>query len=434
MLDVIINYANLIAKEKDIHSMIKIIAKFGRDITEADRCSIWLVDENSDELWTIVAQELDEKITIPLDKGVVGHSIKEKEAILVNNAYDSNLFYSQVDKNTGYHTESIISIPVTNSSSKTIAAIQVLNKKGSTKGFSKDDVDHLKIAASYIGDSLETLFLRRELKNANKKLAEQVQNKREELKELNKKLASKLSNEVLKSKIKDKELLAKAKQAQMGEMISVIAHQWKQPLASIYALASTESTHIEDNVYNKASITESIEYIQSRIGFLTNTIDDFRNFFNPDKGQDNFLFSKVVAMAQEILSTQLMTHNITLQSDIEEIEIVSYKNELVHVMLNMINNSKDAIVSSKVDKGVINISTKKENNNLIVEVSDNGGGIDDRLISKLFEPYYSTKENAYGTGLGLYLSKRIIEEKCSGKLDAKNTQNGAIFRIELPLD
>jgi signal transduction histidine kinase len=433
MVNLIINYANLIAKERDIHSLIETIARFGRDLTEADRCSIWLVDKNKDKLWTIVAQELDSKITIPIDKGIVGHSIKENKDILVNNTEECEHFYCEVDKATGYKTKSVISIPISNKRGEVVGAIQVVNKKSDTKEFTTEDLEYLKIAGSYIGDTLESLFLKKELKDMNKKLSKQIETKREELSRLNSVLEEKLHDEVVKSQIKDKELLSKAKQAQMGEMISVIAHQWKQPLSTIYAISSASLYSMDNKKFTEQRAKENFKDIDSTIHFLAETIDEFRNFFNPQKEQNRFYVSEIIDKVEEIIRGSYIGANIKLEQNIDDIEIQNYKNEIIHVLLNICNNAKDAIVENSIQNPKVSIDVTHDKDILKIEISDNGGGIDSSVIDKIFEPYVSTKSESSGTGLGLYLCKKIIDDKCAGKLYAKNSDIGAIFVVELPI-
>jgi signal transduction histidine kinase len=430
---VIIKYANLIAKETNINTLIEIIAKFGREITNADRCSIWIIDKTKNELWTIVAQDVeDNELRIPIDKGVVGYSIKSQMPVIVNDAYSSDLFFPDMDKKTGYKTECLMSIPVNDTNGKPIGAIQVINKSDGSDEFVEKDLEHLQIAASYIGDSLETLFLQQELKALNEKLALEVEQKTQDLQNINKILEQRVAEEIDKNHQKDLQLMSQAKQAQMGEMISIIAHQWKQPLTSISATCNTASLEMMLGSYSEDKSKEHFDYIMEQIRFLTDTIDEFRHFFNPDKKKDNFILNEMVKKVVHLIDKDYATKNIDIKLNLySEEKISNYQNEIMHVVLNILNNAKDAILAQERKDGVINITTHDKEDGVLIVISDNGGGIPTDIIDKIFEPYFSTKGEKKGTGIGLNLSRMIIEDKCRGKLVASNIEDGAVFTIEL---
>jgi signal transduction histidine kinase len=434
LLNVIIKYANKIAKETNINSLIELIAQFGRDITNADRCSIWIIDKTKNELWTIVAQDVENnKLKIPIDKGVVGYSIKLQEPIIVNDAYNSKLFYPDMDKVTGYRTNCLMSIPVNDTNGNPIGAVQVINKKDGIQEFCEKDLEHLQVAASYIGDSLETLFLQKELKALNEKLAQEVEQKTEDLKNINRLLEQKIAEEIEKNHQKDLQLMSQAKQAQMGEMISVIAHQWKQPLTTITAICNTAKL---ERRFEKATIqrdAEHFEFIIEQIQFLTSTIDEFRHFFNPDKRKDHFLVNDMVQKVVHLVKKEFASIQVEIKENLySNKEITNYKNEIMHVVLNILNNAKDAIKENDIHDGVINISTHDREDHILIVISDNGGGIKEDIIDNIFDPYFSTKGEKKGTGIGLNLSKMIIEDKCNGDLSASNIEDGAVFTIKIP--
>jgi C4-dicarboxylate-specific signal transduction histidine kinase len=411
-----------------------LIAKFGREITNADRCSIWIIDKSKNELWTIVAQDVESnELRIPIDKGVVGYSIKLQEPVIVNDAYNSDLFFPDMDKITGYKTNCLMSIPVNDTNGNPIGAIQVINKKDGTQEFVDNDLEHLQIAASYIGDSLETLFLQQELKALNDKLALEVEQKTEDLQNINRLLEQRIAEEIDKNHQKDLQLMSQAKQAQMGEMISVIAHQWKQPLATMSAICNTASLEIALEQHSPEKAKKHFDFIMDQIKFLTDTIDEFRHFFNPDKKKDIFCVNNMVDKVVHLIDKDFATRNIEIKRNLySAIDITNFQNEIMHVVLNICNNSKDAILENSVEEGVINISSHDKEDVVLVVISDNGGGIPENVIGKIFEPYFSTKGEKKGTGIGLNLSRMIIEDKCGGKLTASNIENGAVFTIELP--
>mgnify|MGYP000238062494 CR=1 FL=1 len=233
-------------------------------------------------------------------------------------------------------------------------------------------------------------------------------------------------------KEKEKLLFQQSKMALMGEMMSAIAHQWRQPLNAIAALNMTVETKLEfnDNSLTLQDYSPVSEKIQNQLNYMSKTIDDFRDFFIPSKRKVNFSIGKAIHNVYEMISPQLKSHNIQVTIDAQSIIINGYQNEFKQVLINIINNSKDAILSKKRKVGyiVIEVTALKEKSTLI-SISDNGGGIDEEIILKIFDPYFTTKFTSQGTGIGLYMSKMIIEKSMRGQLSVRNTKSGAIFEI-----
>ena len=245
---------------------------------------------------------------------------------------------------------------------------------------------------------------------------------------INKNLESKIQDEIKKSQKKDQLMLEQSRLAQMGEMLSMIAHQWRQPLSAISASASV--------IYIKASRDKldnktAVELANKITGFskhLSSTIDDFRDFFKSNKVQNKTDFEKVVKSVLDIVSVSLEEKSIKLNiKTISLSEFETYENEIKQVLLNLIKNAEDALVENNIENPSINIEI---NNNVLI-ISDNAGGIPNDIIDKIFDLYFSTKTKKDGTGLGLYMSKTIIEEHCGGKLDVVNDSNGAVFTITM---
>jgi PAS domain S-box-containing protein len=243
-----------------------------------------------------------------------------------------------------------------------------------------------------------------------------------------------LEEELVRSKDKDKTLLHQSKLAQMGEMISMIAHQWRQPLTAISSTSSDMFMKILLNNYEKEYFSQKLEKIDDLSQHLSQTIDDFRNFYKEDKTKEKVLYSFIVKGAFDIISTSLEYKNITLVSDFKcQKYIYVLKNELRQVILNLIKNAEDILVEKDLREPYIKIKTFEDSNYSYLEVSDNGGGVPQNILDEIFNPYFSTKIKKDGTGLGLYMSKMIIEEHCNGKLTVKNGEDGAIFLIQIPI-
>jgi len=243
-----------------------------------------------------------------------------------------------------------------------------------------------------------------------------------------------LEEELVRSKEKDKTLLHQSKLAQMGEMISMIAHQWRQPLTAISSTSSDLYMKILLDNYNKDYFIQKLDKIDDLSQHLSQTIDDFRNFYKEDQQKERVLYSDIVEGVLEIVSSSLEYKKIKLVSDFECQEyIYVLKNELRQVILNLIKNAEDILIEKELQNPYIKIKTYSDDSSAYLEVSDNGGGIPKDIIHKIFDPYFSTKMKKDGTGLGLYMSKIIVEEHCNGKLTVTNSDEGAIFIIQIPI-
>ncbi len=253
---------------------------------------------------------------------------------------------------------------------------------------------------------------------------------KKKLEELNKTLEDKVSYEVEKSRQKDKQILQQSRLAQMGEMISMIAHQWRQPLAAI----SSSSTAINlKATLNKLDKETALELSGNIIDFskhLSATIDDFREFFRSNKEKRDTTYSDVIQSVLNIVEASISTKNIKIIKELHcNATFSTYPNEIKQVVLNLLKNAEDILLDNRIKDPCIKIVTYTEEEHYILEVSDNGGGIPEDIIDNIFDPYFSTKTKKDGTGLGLYMSKTIIEDHCGGILHVNNSDVGAVFRI-----
>ncbi|PHS58281.1 MAG: hypothetical protein COB17_03405 [Sulfurimonas sp.] len=251
--------------------------------------------------------------------------------------------------------------------------------------------------------------------------------------DLNLNLASQVEEEVNKNRAKDQQLLQQSRLAQMGEMISMIAHQWRQPLSVISAVAISLNIKAELGTADKSTVIDFSKRISEYSKHLSSTIDDFRDFFKPNKEKENTSFNYLIESVLRIVEIEITTNNIYILKHLKcHNEFDSYANELKQVILNILKNSQDILLENKIQDPFIKILTYSTEENLILEISDNGGGIPDDIITKIFDPYFSTKLDKNGTGIGLYMSKIIVEEHCSGKLNVKNNKDGVMFKIKIP--
>ncbi|MGB5964991.1 MAG: HAMP domain-containing sensor histidine kinase [Sulfurimonadaceae bacterium] len=250
---------------------------------------------------------------------------------------------------------------------------------------------------------------------------------------LNDSLHSKVQIGVEESRKKDEFMLQQARMAQMGEMIAMIAHQWRQPLASIAAISANIQLSIAlDEEIKKEALREELRSIDNRTTLLSKTIDDFRNFYNTSNQKNVFNLEHTITQAIEVLTPAINNADVTVTfgSDLTA-EISSFESEIIQVLMNIIKNAIDKLKEQEGDKN-ISVRAYQDNRSVYVVIEDSGGGVDEKIIDKIFEPYFSTKKEKNGMGLGLYMSQLIIQEHCSGILSVHNSTQGALFTITLP--
>jgi len=265
-----------------------------------------------------------------------------------------------------------------------------------------------------------------------KKLEIAKESTNKEIEALNKSLEQRVNEEVEKNRKKDKQLLQQSRMAQMGEMLSMIAHQWRQPLAAISATSASIELKASLNKLDNDTAQQKAQDISNFSQHLSKTIDDFRDFFKPNKKKIETSYDELIISVREITGVSIRNKNIELIQELNcHDRFITYPNEIKQVILNLIKNAEDALLEKRIEKPYIKISTYKENDKYILEVSDNAGGIPEDIIENIFDPYFSTKTQKEGTGLGLYMSKTIIEEHCDGKLTVANNNDGAVFTVEL---
>jgi len=290
-----------------------------------------------------------------------------------------------------------------------------------------------------------SIFITNNFKKLHDSLEKKVEDKTKELTELNKYLELKISKEVSQNRKKDIIMFQQARFASLGEMLNNIAHQWRQPLGSISMIVQSFQTKMYLGKLTNEFIDEKVNDALLLANNMSSTLDDFKNFFSPDKKKISFDIRNCIEHSIELSKYLLSKENISIDLSLKDnIIINSYYNELSHVFLNIISNSKDALCSTtNKDDRIIKIIVSKHKNKVIINMLDNGGGIPSDIIPKIFEPYYTTKYKSAGTGIGLYMSKQIIEKHMSGSITYKNVvhkikddknYNCSLFTIKLPIE
>ncbi|MDK2080067.1 PAS domain-containing sensor histidine kinase [Aliarcobacter butzleri] len=254
-----------------------------------------------------------------------------------------------------------------------------------------------------------------------------------QLENLNSSLEKRIEDEIKKNTKQQHMIMQQNKLAQMGEMIENIAHQWRQPLAQINSSIILIDAILEKHNFKDTLVENKLTEIESLTSYMSKTISDFKNFFNPNKKKTIFKVEDAIQKANDVLKGLINSHHIQMEISVEKDLIInSYLGELQQVILIIINNSIDAFIHMNIHFPKILINTYTDNENLVIYIEDNALGINSDLLDKIFEPYFTTKHKAQGTGLGLYIAKMIVENSLLGFLSVENKQNGARFTIKIP--
>ncbi len=259
---------------------------------------------------------------------------------------------------------------------------------------------------------------------------------------LNETLEVRVEKEVAKNKEKEQMLFQQSKMASMGEMIGNIAHQWRQPIAIISMWANNIIVDIDMEEIESDNLRKYANNINEQTNHLSKTIDDFRNFFTPNKEKNSFTLKSSIDRTMSLLTASFKTHSIEVIESIEDIEITTLENELTQAILNIIKNAKDILITLPKDtKRLLFITIYKKDNRALIEIKDNGGGVPQEIINKVFEPYFTTKHKSQGTGIGLYMTESIITKHLNGSIKVENSKYkydgiscvGAKFTVNIPI-
>lgn len=261
------------------------------------------------------------------------------------------------------------------------------------------------------------------LTHENEILEKKVLERTQELDTLNSQLADKVKNEVHKNKLKDKMMAQQNKMAMMGEMIGNITHQFRQPLSAITASTSIMKFELDLGSLKNDEIQTKLSNIEEYVAHLSNTIEDFRNFFKEDKEKTTFNLSENIEKDFFIIESSYVEHTITLIREYDKnIEVTQFKNELTQCLLNILNNAKDALVEKDIKEKIVFIKTEKKEEKVYITITDNAGGIPHDILPQIFDDKFTTKDSTDGTGIGLYMTKQMIENHMDGKINAKNVK------------
>ncbi len=261
---------------------------------------------------------------------------------------------------------------------------------------------------------------------------EALDEKRRELDEINRTLETRIVQAVDELLQKERMLIAQGRLAVMGEMINNIAHQWRQPLNALGLVIQQVQFSYGSAAFSREFLEENASKCMELILHMSRTIDDFRNFFRPDKIMTTFHVNQVISQMVSLIEESFKAKRISIAFHAEgDPMITGYPNEYAQVLLNILMNARDAVVERNVRNPRISVRSFLDGDKPVVTISDNAGGIAGDILDKIFDPYFTTKGQDKGTGIGLFMSKTIIEKNMGGRLTARNTGDGAEFRIEV---
>ncbi len=355
---------------------------------------------------------------------LVGHSTKDIETTQNNIFYKTLLFFSSI-----FILTLIILLYLSN---KVLISINIL--QDSTQQIMRGDFtnrvniktnDEFKQLANNFNDMIEEIeYKDNQLKFYTIQLEDEIRKRTEELVQ------------------REKALLQQSKMASMGEMLENIAHQWRQPLSIISTAATGIKMQKDFGISDEKNEIKSLIIINDSAQHLSQTIDDFRNFFKSNKDKNIFNIKDIYFKTFNIISSNFNNQEIEIIDNLEDIEILSFSGELTQVIMNILNNAKDILETTQNQRLLIFVNIYKDEKNAIIKIKDNGGGIPKDIIDNIFEPYFTTKHKAQGTGIGLYMCEEMITKHMNGTLNCENLEytyeninyTGACFTISLPIE
>lgn len=408
----------LIAKAKPLEFILNEIIKTVEQKNSNMICSILLYNEKDNKLYKGAAPSLPEYYNEKLNGMLIGEKVGScgaaaylKQRIIVDDISTHENWKYAKNLAAKFDLRACWSQPIISSSKEILGTFAIYYKK--PKSPSNFDVDLIEDIASVAGVAIE-----KHMKN-------------EELKK-----------EIEENKKQEELLMLRSKQAMLGEMFESIAHQWRQPL-SVISLYATGILYKKNQGADTTELDkEAFNVIGTNAQYLSDTITNFRSYFTSNSEKVHFTLNEAIEYSLKLFEGRMKAEDITIVHALEDIELYNYRNELTQVFINLFNNSADVLKTIGYEDRIISIKSKIKNDYIRIDIIDSGKGADEKVIEKLFDPYFTTKDESSGTGLGLYMSHDIIVKHMTGKISAKNDTFiykdkeyiGLKFSIELPID
>ena len=278
-----------------------------------------------------------------------------------------------------------------------------------------------------------SILVSQQIDEVLKRYQKSVQSKSKALRELNENLEKRVQEEIDKNREHEQLLVQKSRFIALGEMISNIAHQWRQPLSELSTIFMNVKFKYNMGQLDDKTMEKKSKEAETVLEYMSHTIDDFRNFFMPKKEKEKFNLRIAMDSIMTIMSSALSNNQIIITICVDDdLVLNTYFNEFKQVLLNIITNAKDILIEKNIDKPWIKIYTEDLGDKIVLYIEDNGGGVNIEPKNKIFEPYFTTKNDSNGTGIGLYMSKIIVDKNMNGKLRVRDGKFGARFEIILP--
>lgn len=420
-LDLLAEMASqLLRSESPQKAVFSLCNKF-MDFLGCDIFFNYLVDEQKQRLHLnacggIPHEDRGKMEWLDLGVGLCGRAAAEGCRFVVNNLQSMDDQYSALVKPfgiTAYACHPLIS------HARILGTLSFCSR--GRKNFSEDELSLMKTVADHVAIAIE-----------RHQSGEQLRQRQEQLEELNKTLDRRISEEVVLNRQKDLMLIQQNRQAALGEMLDHIAHQWKQPLNSIYLVVQDLGESCSGNDTEGKNIREAVDIIMGLVEHMYLTINVFRDFYRPEKEKTVFNIKECIESALTFISPTLKANSIAVEQNLGSgLTAFGYPKEYAQVLLNILANAKDAFKAREIKRPRIAINAFAANGRTMVTITDNAGGIPESIIDKIFNLYFTTNEQNGGSGIGLYMSKNIIENSMGGTLRVTNTDTGAQFSIEV---
>jgi PAS domain S-box-containing protein len=414
---VIYNISNAVNETEDLNELFQKIREYLGKVIDTKNFYVAMYNAERDTISLPYHEDVkDEVEEFPAGKTLTAYVLHQNKPVFVQSKDILELKKKGLIETIGAPSKVWMGIPLR--VEKQIIGVVAVQSYEDKNAYTKKDRDVLEFVSDQIAMAI-----------TKKQNQEELRNTYEQLKKLNKELEDKVDRTVNELRKRDHLLIKQSRQAAMGEMIGNIAHQWRQPLTAVSAIVQDIEDAWEFDELDAKYLNKSVTTAMDQLQFMSRTIDDFRNFFKPNKIKANFMAKKIVEKTVTFISKSFANNQIEVETKLEEVTIFGFENEYSQVILNILNNAKDAILENSKNGGTVSIELTKENGRGTLTICDTGGGIPQKDLDKIFDPYYTTKEQGKGTGIGLYMSKMIIENNMDGKIEAYNVKDGACFKI-----